>query len=407
MSSDSPQQVSASTTEATNNASVVATPETPNTEENNESNNQEQNNTTNTSAPKAKRLQAQRACSNCKRLHARCDNERPCKRCSQNGLANTCVDLPRKRRMSRTYTEAVNKVWEARYNTQRMPQASPMPTMPMMPGTSWVPLPISSGMNMPKEPMLTSKPIPHHHQHPHQHPNPYDPQNLILTEIVNPNDEIRPQIREHYMPEVMQNGPSSYYEKQDPLMETFLYHQMTELRETNTHLERKIDYDNVRDRAFQQWHTFLPQRDFAISVWKSTNSPGLNFLVECNERFVELTGYPIEMLRNNFPCQKLFMSKGFNTAREFPKRTQIATAHGYKDVYLTIYSLFGDDMSSKYFILNMLEVRVPLTDPIETPLMTTSYAPEMRTDLVNDVINTRPETILTSLNPELMKTTSL
>jgi len=49
-----------------------------------------------------KRQQAVRACSHCKRLHAKCSNERPCKRCENNGLTDTCADSPRKPRMGKT-----------------------------------------------------------------------------------------------------------------------------------------------------------------------------------------------------------------------------------------------------------------------------------------------------------------
>jgi len=48
-----------------------------------------------------KRQQARRACVLCKRLHAKCSNERPCKRCDANGVGHTCQDSPRKQRMSR------------------------------------------------------------------------------------------------------------------------------------------------------------------------------------------------------------------------------------------------------------------------------------------------------------------
>jgi len=51
-----------------------------------------------------KRQQARKACNHCKRLHAKCSNERPCKRCESNGLAETCTDSPRKQRMSRPTT---------------------------------------------------------------------------------------------------------------------------------------------------------------------------------------------------------------------------------------------------------------------------------------------------------------
>lgn len=43
-----------------------------------------------------KRLQIAQACDHCKRLHAKCSEERPCKRCEATGLADSCTDTPRR-----------------------------------------------------------------------------------------------------------------------------------------------------------------------------------------------------------------------------------------------------------------------------------------------------------------------
>ncbi len=45
-----------------------------------------------------KRNHATRACTHCKRLHAKCSNERPCQRCTHSGLGDSCSDAPRKNR---------------------------------------------------------------------------------------------------------------------------------------------------------------------------------------------------------------------------------------------------------------------------------------------------------------------
>jgi len=49
----------------------------------------------------AKRLQVPRACTNCRRMHAGCGRERPCTRCLASGLADSCADVPRKKRASK------------------------------------------------------------------------------------------------------------------------------------------------------------------------------------------------------------------------------------------------------------------------------------------------------------------
>jgi len=331
-----------------------------------------------------KRLQAQRACSNCKRLHARCDNERPCKRCSQNGLANTCVDLPRKRRMSRTYTEG--DIWDSqRCGSPSLvglgsPSMSGLGVWPSLSNGSM------SGMNFTKESLLTSKPLTSSKSGSLPSlvdlPNNFEPSNLILTEIVNPEENMsRSDSRQNisssasFTTEPLASSSPNIFEKQDPLMETFLYHQMTELRENgqdrkfplpNPDMESHHSNNSSQSQAQPrtQWHSFMPQPEFAISVWKGTSTPGYNYLVECNDRFVELLGYPLEQLRNNFPCQKLFVSKAFCGQKDWPKRTQIGTAYGFKEVYLTIYPLIGDS-ANKYFIVNMLELP-PLSSRNET-----------------------------------------
>lgn len=340
--------------------------------------------TTTTTQSKPKRLQAQRACSNCKRLHAKCDNERPCKRCVQNGLSNTCVDLPRKRRMSRTYTDtnnSVNKMWEARFNSMISTPTIPLSNItPMSPPSSYPYVPIQVG----KEAKLSVTP-PMQQRIPQSvpqngfgyHPSTssksvpsmvelstsFEP-NLVLTEIMNPVEQ---EVMRHRM--THRETTSHHYSQggggiPDPFdrsMDNFIYQQMSEIRETNSHLERKLLSPELEmreriSRQSPQWYSFVPQQDFAISVWQGTGTPGHNYLAECNERFVELTGFSMDQLRNNFPTQKLFINKQIYASKEWPKRTQIATAYGLKEVYLTIYPLVSDLTTNKYFIVNMLEI---------------------------------------------------
>lgn len=48
-----------------------------------------------------KRGHVSKACTNCRKMHAGCDKERPCARCVFNGWEATCVDTPRKKRISK------------------------------------------------------------------------------------------------------------------------------------------------------------------------------------------------------------------------------------------------------------------------------------------------------------------
>jgi len=47
--------------------------------------------------PRTKRIQVKAACSNCRKKHQGCDNQRPCKRCINTGNEDTCVDIPHRR----------------------------------------------------------------------------------------------------------------------------------------------------------------------------------------------------------------------------------------------------------------------------------------------------------------------
>lgn len=46
----------------------------------------------------AKRKQVKKACTNCRKAHAACDETRPCQRCRDNNLHASCVDVKRKKR---------------------------------------------------------------------------------------------------------------------------------------------------------------------------------------------------------------------------------------------------------------------------------------------------------------------
>lgn len=47
---------------------------------------------------KIKRKQVKNSCINCKKIHKKCDDNRPCQRCIDNKLINTCKDSERKKR---------------------------------------------------------------------------------------------------------------------------------------------------------------------------------------------------------------------------------------------------------------------------------------------------------------------
>lgn len=53
-----------------------------------------------------KRGHVSKACTNCRKMHAACDRARPCSRCVFNKLESSCVDIPRKKRVSRKKSQS-------------------------------------------------------------------------------------------------------------------------------------------------------------------------------------------------------------------------------------------------------------------------------------------------------------
>lgn len=86
-----------------------------------------------------------------------------------------------------------------------------------------------------------------------------------------------------------------------------------------------------------------------------------NTLIECNNKFVEMLGYPLDVLRNNFTCSKLVRKKDLcpenrdTPTRDWPKRTQIVTAYGLRDVFITISPVNDQFSNPKYYITHILE----------------------------------------------------
>jgi len=162
---------------------------------------------------------------------------------------------------------------------------------------------------------------------------------------------------------------------------TFLVQQIKELHESNKNLENKLlgvtselvdmKKTGLNDKQLTVlggWHTFSPQQELAISVWKSaSNAEGQcsrNILVEANSKFVQLLGYSMDVLKNNFACTNMIRKQDIcpdgrdgKNARDWPKRTQIITAFGLKDVFITITPVQeGKNLPPKYFLVYMLEV---------------------------------------------------
>jgi hypothetical protein len=110
------------------------------------------------------------------------------------------------------------------------------------------------------------------------------------------------------------------------------------------------------------WHSFAPQPELAVSVWKAAPVEVEGGCTR-NEKFVEMLGYPIETLKNNFTCSKLvrkqdlcpeFREKG-TSGRDWPRKTQIITAFGLRDVWITISPVHTHNNVIKYYIVHLMD----------------------------------------------------
>lgn len=70
-----------------------------------------------------KRLQVPKACTNCRKMHTACGTERPCKRCIQHNLTDSCIDIARKKRL--TKKELLAKETQAKLESLKEKVSSP------------------------------------------------------------------------------------------------------------------------------------------------------------------------------------------------------------------------------------------------------------------------------------------
>lgn len=291
---------------------------------------------------KIKRIQVPKACSNCRKNHAGCDTERPCRRCVQNGLADSCIDVPRKKRVSKrkesnqeddlVISDIKPEEWEK--------------TFLDLFGTGGSSDDSQSSLESPLETDLKN----------------VDPSLLLAQLEEDPN-------------------PTPNASQINSFDLTNLVNQMTELKASNKNLENTLlsvtkELADLKSRtalikqipdalSLKGWHHFQKENDgIAISVWKKTssNSCSGNLLVECNDEFINLLGYPIETLKNNFTCNQLIVgcvkknAKETGDQRDFPRRTQILTYRGVIEVFMSILPVYDQYNEVKFYILHMMPI---------------------------------------------------
>lgn len=334
-----------------------------------------------------KRLQVPKACSNCRKMHAGCDHVRPCKRCVQNGLESTCVDVPRKKRVSKKRPRPEELVAEVKVEQPSPPTPSTPNNTALVVSSQKVEDPNKMWEDTYNE--LFGGTIADQLQPPPRrgsldfNPFSYQPDSFILSEIPSSPLQYNRAVVTNMPPATPPPQPSNSYDFD------YLLTQIRELHDSNKTLESKLMgvtnelIDMKKSPAIPNllnpsgmsnnrpllaasqtgWHSFGNQQDVAISLWKTTGTAVGNVLLECNTKFVQLLGYSLEVLGNNFNCTNMIRQQDLcgdkDNCKAWPKRTQIITATGLKDVLVTITPVqTGKDKlpaNTKYFLVNMTE----------------------------------------------------
>jgi len=216
-------------------------------------------------------------------------------------------------------------------------------------------------------------------------PFSYQPDSFILSEIPSSPLQYNRAIVTNMPPATPPPQPSNSYDFD------YLLQQIRELHDSNKTLESKLmgvtnelidmkksptipnllNPSGVNNRPLLTgtasqtgWHSFGSQQDVAVSLWKTTGTAMGNVLLECNTKFVQLLGYSLEVLGNNFNCTNMIRQQDLcgdkDNCKAWPKRTQIITATGLKDVFVTITPVQNGTekvtcANTKYFLVNMTE----------------------------------------------------
>ncbi|ORX55661.1 hypothetical protein DM01DRAFT_1335050 [Hesseltinella vesiculosa] len=108
--------------------------------------------------PRRKRKQVKNACINCQKACKKCDEGRACQRCVKLGIADTCVDSPRKERLKGVKRGPYKKRQKKVDQTPRKAKNAKPVTTIMMPSTIGQPT-VSSQEMMWRPTLLTSAPV--------------------------------------------------------------------------------------------------------------------------------------------------------------------------------------------------------------------------------------------------------
>jgi len=86
-----------------------------------------------TDPDKKKRFQVKKACTNCRSSHTACSEGRPCERCISRKIEETCKDIPRKKRVSKSGSNLMNSSGGVSSSATNILTDSPSPVIDSIP----------------------------------------------------------------------------------------------------------------------------------------------------------------------------------------------------------------------------------------------------------------------------------
>jgi len=271
-----------------------------------------------------RRNQVSRACSNCRKTHAACDNERPCTRCVTHNQSETCVDVPRKKRVNKK-----QKNMNEESTSSQSPSSSSPNTQSNQSPSSISPAPIE----------LNSK----------------------IFKVSNTGNSPNLTYQDGGFDTAYSRTTSNSISDQEL---DLLMREAVHLEEHNKNLEVKLvgltnELSMLKEvsktnRGNLIWHQLRPKhalQNLAVSVWKGIPESN-HLLVECNRRFVDLVGYSENQLRDHFTSNKLLQS--IDSSISSTRLIKVNTAQGLKNVFASINPI-QDEFNCQYIIIQMLE----------------------------------------------------
>jgi len=140
-----------------------------------------------------------------------------------------------------------------------------------------------------------------------------------------------------------------------------LIQEISQLKEANKSLESQLANRSTQSNPLpmaalntnaSMWNSF-GYPSVAFSVWRTTANGTM--LCECNERFVDLVGYPFSILKNNFSSSHLFYDIGGLQSiipNDWANKSKIMTPTGLKDVHVCVHNAQG---SNDVLIVQMMD----------------------------------------------------